>query len=188
MRKVTRPSKPLDLLGSASRTSSLTNQKTVHATQVNQSQSSATFTTHTSNRKKCLCSCRYGSCWCVTPWHKTDAESPVDIFLSTSQKRSKTHVVTKSLYIKTWFVCSNKFECLKNVETWSTKTCSMMSPSDLLATPVLDAFQNVARHHHWETKPTKLLRSMSNKVPSSEVTKWILRSSSDSFVHFVDEN
>ena len=86
--------------------------------QVNQSQSSATFTTHTSNRKKCLCSCRYGSCWCVTPWHKTDAESPVDIFLSTSQKRSKTHVVTKSLYIKTWFVCSNKFECLKNVETF----------------------------------------------------------------------
>ena len=49
---------------------------------------------------------------------KTDAESPVDIFLSTSQKRSKTHVVTKSLYIKTWFVCSNKFECLKNVETF----------------------------------------------------------------------
>ena len=49
---------------------------------------------------------------------KTDAESLVDIFLSTSQKRSKTHVVTKSLYIKTWFVCSNKFECLKNVETF----------------------------------------------------------------------
>ena len=34
------------------------------------------------------------------------------------QKRSKTHVVTKSLYIKTWFVCLNKFECLKNVETY----------------------------------------------------------------------
>ena len=50
-----------------------------------------------------------------------------------------------------------------------------MSPSDLLATPVLNAFQNVARHHHWETKQTKLLRSMSKKVPSSEVTKWFLR-------------
>ena len=37
--------------------------------------------------------------------HKTDAESPVDIFhkkrVNISQKRSKTHVVTKSLYIKT---------------------------------------------------------------------------------------
>ena len=40
------------------------------------------------------------------------------MFLPTSQKRSKTHVVTKSLYIKTWFVCLNKFECLKNVETF----------------------------------------------------------------------
>ena len=35
--------------------------------QVKHSQSSATFT-HTSN--KVSCSCRYGSCWCVTPWHK----------------------------------------------------------------------------------------------------------------------
>ena len=30
--------------------------------QVNRSQSSATFTTHTSNRKRCLCSCCYGFC------------------------------------------------------------------------------------------------------------------------------
>ena len=43
-----------------------------------------------------------------------------------------------------------------------------MSPSDLLATPVLNAFQNVALAI----------------IPSSEVTKWILRSSHDSFVHF----
>ena len=83
--------------------------------QVNRSQSSATFTT---THKRRVSSCRYGSCWCVTPWHKTDAESPVSIFLPTSQKRSKTHVVTKSLYIKTWFVCLNKFECLKTVETF----------------------------------------------------------------------
>ena len=105
-----RPSKPLDLLGSASRTSSLTNQKTVHATKSINPRAQPLLQ-HTNKKQKCLCSCRYGSCWCVTPWHKTDAESPVDIFLSTSQKRSKTHVVTKSLYIKTWFVCSNKFEC-----------------------------------------------------------------------------
>jgi len=48
---------------------------------------------------------------------KHDAESPVDMFLSTSQKRSKTHILTKSR-IKTWFVCLNKFECLKTVETF----------------------------------------------------------------------
>ena len=46
------------------------------------------------------------------------AESPVSIFLLTSQQRSKTHVLTKSLYIKTWFVRLNKFECLKNLETF----------------------------------------------------------------------
>ena len=44
--------------------------------------------------------------------------------------------------------------------------------------------ERCSRYHHWETKQTKLLQSMSNKVPSSEVTKWILRSSHDSFVHF----
>ena len=61
------------------------------------------------------------SLWFLLVCHaltQNDAESPVDIFLSTSQKRSKTHVLTKSLYIKTWFVCLNKFECLKNVETF----------------------------------------------------------------------
>ena len=62
----------------------------------------------------------------------------------------------------------------------------MMSPSDLLATPVLNAFQNVALGIIIERqKQTKLLRSMSNKVPSSEVTKM---NSHDSFVHFVDDN
>ena len=58
------------------------------------------------------------SLWFLLVCHaltQNNAESPVDIFLSTSQKRSKTHVLTKSLYIKTWFVCLNKFECLKNV-------------------------------------------------------------------------
>ena len=50
------------------------------------------------------------SLWFLLVCHaltQNDAESPVDIFLSTSQKRSKTHVLTKSLYIKTWFVCLN---------------------------------------------------------------------------------
>ena len=59
------------------------------------------------------------SLWFLLVCHaltQNDAESPVDIFLSTSQKRSKTHVLTKSLFIKTWFVCLNKFECLKTLK------------------------------------------------------------------------
>ena len=83
--------------------------------QVNRSQSSATFT---ATHKRNVCSCRYVLVGVSLLDTKTDAESPVDIFLSTSQKQSKQHVVTKSLYIKTWFVCLNKFECLKNVETF----------------------------------------------------------------------
>ena len=65
--------------------------------------------------------CLLMSLWFLLVCHaltQNDAESPVSIFLPTSQKRSKTHVVTKSLYIKTWFVCLNKFECLKTVETF----------------------------------------------------------------------
>ena len=52
-------------------------------------------------------------------------------FCQLHKSDQKTHVLTKSLYIKTWFVCLNKVECLKNVETFQ-------------APPVLNAFQNVA--------------------------------------------
>ena len=60
--------------------------------QVNRSQLSHFYHTQT-DRKRCLCSCRYGSCWRVTPWHKTKAELPVDIFPPTLQ----SDLVTKSL-------------------------------------------------------------------------------------------
>jgi hypothetical protein len=57
------PSKPLDLPGSATRTSSRRN-KTVHTNQVSRSQSSATFTAH---KRRCLCTCCFVSlCWRVT--------------------------------------------------------------------------------------------------------------------------
>ena len=72
---------------------------------------------YTSTNQRCLLM----SLWFLLVCHaltQNDAESPVSIFLLTSQKRSKTHVLTKSLYIKTWFVCLNKFECLKTVETF----------------------------------------------------------------------
>ena len=48
--------------------------------------------------------------WCgVASWH---------VSVNFTKAITKTHVLTKSLYIKTWFVCLNKFECLKNVETF----------------------------------------------------------------------
>ena len=139
------------------------------------------------------------------PWHKTDAESHVDIFLSTSQKkRSKKHVVTKSLYIMTWFVCLNKFECLKNVETFQTptflpKTCCLRF-SNKLCKRILnvslrfvdnsssECLQNVALFHHWEIYQTN---ASSNCVPfildiwiflplTPKSQKWILRANSSS--------
>ena len=97
-----------------SRTSSLTNQKTVHATKSIDPRAQPLLPQHTREMSAHVVMVLVGVSLLDT---KTDAESPVDIFLSTSQKRSKTHVVTKSLYIKTWFVL-NKFECLKNVETF----------------------------------------------------------------------
>ena len=48
--------------------------------------------------------------WCgVASWH---------LSVNFTKAITKTHVLTKSLYIKTWFVCLNKFECLKTVETF----------------------------------------------------------------------
>ena len=130
------------------------------------------------------------SCWCVTPWHKMMRSRQLASFCQLSQKRSKTHVLTKSLYIKTWFVCLNKFECLK-------KTLKHFKHQNMIHDVSLRSVSNSSSECLSETllspsslrdKRTKLLRSMSNKVPSSEVTKWILRSSHDSFVHFCDDS
>ena len=81
--------------------------------QVNRSQSSATFTT---THKRRVSSCRYGSCWCVTS-RKQMGSCQLASF-SQLHKSDQKHVVTKSLYLKTWFGCLNKFKCLKNVETF----------------------------------------------------------------------
>jgi len=73
---------------------------------------------------------------------QNDAESPVSIFLLTFTKAIKnTCPHKKSLHQD--MVCLFKwvwvFEKRWNIS--STKTWFMMSPSDLLATPVLNAFQ-----------------------------------------------
>ena len=118
--KVALPSKPLDIPGSASRTSSLRNKRPSTQTKSidPRAQPLLPLTRKQDDEISALVAMFLVDV--SLPWHKTDAESHVDIFLSTSQKRSKTHVVTKSLYIKTWFVCLNNFECLKNVETFQT--------------------------------------------------------------------
>ena len=69
----------------------------------------------------------------------------------------------------------------------------MMSPSDLLATPVLNTFRTLQAIIIARQNQNKLLQSMSNKVPSSEVTRefyeLILRTLPQSpSMHFVDEN
>ena len=133
------------------------------------------------------------SLWFLLVCHaltQNDAESPVDIFLSTSQKRSQKHMSSQKVFtFKTWFICLNKFECWKTLKHFKHQNMIHDVSSDLLATPVLNAFSDVALAIIIERqKQTILLRSMSNKVPSSEVTKWILRSSHDSFVHFCDDS
>ena len=115
MRKVHLPSKPLDLPGSAS--TPLRNKRPSTQTKSVDPRAQPLLP-HT--RKQDDVSAL------VAMFLVDDAESHVDIFLSTSQKNDqKTHVVTKSLYIMTWFVCLNKlFECLKNVESFQTPTFS----------------------------------------------------------------
>ena len=111
--------KPLDLPGSAARTSSLRN-KTVHTKSF--PKLSHFYTTNT--QAKCLCTCCFVSfCWRATSLTQKAAFMPhVDIFMSTLTKTRKTRVNPRKLYIMTWFVCSNMFECLKNVEIFQTPT------------------------------------------------------------------
>ena len=119
MRKVTRPSKPLDLLGSASRTSSLTNQKTIHATKSIDPRAQPLLP-HTHKQQKGDVSAHVAMVLVGVSLLDTKQMRSRQLasFCQLHKSDQKTHVVTKSLYIKTWFVCSNKFECLKNVETF----------------------------------------------------------------------
>ena len=66
MRKVALPSKPLDLPGSAPRTSSLRNKRPSTQTKSINPRAQPLFRTQTSNKRRCLCSCRYVPCWRVT--------------------------------------------------------------------------------------------------------------------------
>ena len=68
----------------------------------------------------------------------------------------------------------------KNFKKW---TWTRSQKWDRLAVPFLGPHAQLSKR----TKE-KYFHGMSNKVPSSEVTKWILRSSHDSFVHFCDDS
>ena len=142
--------KPHDLPGSATRTSSLRNGNGSHKL----SQSIPELS-HKKMRMNAAC------------WHLS-----VNVHKN-SQKRMSTLEIFTS---KTWFVCLNMFECLKNVGTFQTPTFSsknvlpsdsqknsanvkfsfMMSPSDLLATQVLNAFRTLHNSFIIE-RHTKLL-------------------------------
>ena len=155
------PSKPLDLPGSATRTSSLRN-KTVHTKQVSRSQSSATFTAH---KRRCLCTCCFVSlCWRVTSL--TQNADECRMLTSLCQRSQKLAKRMSNLEIFTsWHGLFVK-TCLSVWKTWKhfkhqrshPKTCClrlsnkdsanatfsfMMSPSDLLATQVLNAFRTL---------------------------------------------
>ena len=107
-------------------------------------------------------------------------ESHGDIFLSTSQKTIKNTCHYKNLYIMTRFVCSNKFECLKNVETYF-KHQNMFYDVSLrfVGNGNSECLQNVALFHHRETKiklnfsdqrQSKFLlpKSQKNSVPKNQ--------------------
>ena len=161
MRKLRYLRNPLDLPGSASRTSSLRNKRPSTQTKSidPRAQPLLPHTDKQDNNEMSLLMLLCSLLMC----HFLDTKQMRSRMLTSfcqlhKKKRSKTHVVTKSLYIMTWFVCLNKFECLKNVETFlgfqtNSANVSMMSPSDLLATPVLN---------HRETYQT---RASSNCVP-----------------------
>ena len=68
----------------------------------------------------------------------------------------------------------------KNFKKW---TWTRSQKWDRLAVPFLGPHAQLSKR----TKE-KYFHGMSNKVPSSEVTKWILRSSHDSFLHFCDDS
>ena len=186
MRKVQKPSKPLDLPGSASRTPSLTKTK--------------------DRPRKPSQSIPELSHFYRTHKQQDDVYAQVEMFLVDvsflDTKQMRSHMLTSfcQLHKNTFkntcrhkkslhhdMVCLNKLECLKNVETFQTptfspKTCCLRFPNKLckrihdvslrfVGNSSSECLQTVAIFHHRETNQTKLLRSMSIKTPSSEVKK-----------------
>ena len=114
MRKVHLPSKPLDLPGSAS--TSLRNKRPSTQTKSVDPRAQPLLP-HT--RKQDDVSAL------VTMFLVDDAESHVDIFLSTSQKKRSKNTCRHKKSLHHDMVCLNKlFECLKNVESFQTPTFS----------------------------------------------------------------
>ena len=97
--------KPLDLPGSATRTPSLRN-KTVHTNQVSRSQSSAIFTAH----KRRNVSQHLLLCLFLLTCHFLDTKKMRmnaacwHPYVNVHKDSQKTHVNSRNLYIKTWFV------------------------------------------------------------------------------------
>ena len=119
--------------------------------------------------------------WCgVASWH---------LSVNFTKAITKTHVYTKSLYIKTWFVCSNKFECLKTVETFQApKRDSWCLPQIYQQLHVLNDLQNVALAIIIERQNKRNFSDQCQTKFLLPKSKWILRSSHDSFVQFCDRS
>ena len=131
-------------------------------TKVNHSQSSATFTAHKQDKIPALVAMFLVDVSLLDT--KRMRSRMLKSFCQLHKKCSKTHVVTKSLYSMTWFVCSNKFVFEKrgnisntNVLTkkpvvfgFSKKNCKRIHDVSLrfVGNFNSECLQNVALCHH----------------------------------------
>ena len=113
--------RPLDLLGSASRSSSLRNKRPSTQTKSVDPRAQPLLP-HTDKQQEKDVSAHVAMFLVDVSLLNTKQmrSRMLTSFCQLHKKTIKTHIATKSLYIKTWFVCSNEFECLKHVETFQT--------------------------------------------------------------------
>ena len=149
---------------------------------------------YSTQTRRCLCSCRYGSCWRVTPWHKTDAESPVWHLSVNFTKAIKKHMSSQKVFTsRHGLVVQISLSVWKTLKHFKHQNVFHDVSLRLVSNSSSEYLQNVARHHHWETLRDKIKQNFSDQCqtkfllpksqrwilrPSSEVINWILRTSS----------
>ena len=141
VRKATDLRKPLDLLRSASKTSFLTKQRTVHATKSIDPRAQPLLP-HTQATTGDVSAHVAMVLVDVSLLDTKQMRSRLLTSFCQLHKSDQKHMSHKSLYIKTWFVCSNKFECLKTLKHFKHQNIYDV-PLDLLATPILNAFRTL---------------------------------------------
>ena len=136
------------------------------------------------------CSCRYGSCWCVTPWDKMMRSRVLTSFCQLHKSDHKNTCLHKKVFTSRHdLFVQISLSVMKTIETFQApKRDSWCLPQIYQQLHILNDLQNVALAIIIERQNKRNFSDQCQTKFLLPKSKWILRSSQDSFVQFCDRS